>query len=64
MTASKRKVAIRLMIGFGLLFLAVANGHLVYVAMMSQPDCVAHVRHGEHNGTDVRFSAAGSSCSP
>ena len=31
----------------GLLLLVGANAHLVYVAMTSQPDCVAHVKAGE-----------------
>lgn len=39
-----------------------ANAHLVWVAIASQPDCVAHVRRGE--GADRQFSAAQSSCSP
>jgi hypothetical protein len=39
-----------------------ANAHLVYVAIASQPDCVAHVRQGE--GAGRQFSAAQSSCSP
>ncbi len=39
-----------------------ANVHLVYVALASQPDCVAHVRQGE--GASRQFSAAQSSCSP
>ena len=51
MPAPKRKVAIWLLVGLGLLVLVAANGHLVYVAMTSQPDCVAHVRQGEGNGT-------------
>jgi hypothetical protein len=62
--APKRKTAIWLLVGFGLLLLAVANGHLVYVAVTSQPDCIAHVRQGEGSGTDDRFSAARSACSP
>ena len=41
-----------------------ANAHLVYVAMTSQPDCVAHVRPGEGSGQQSRFSAAKSSCHP
>ena len=64
MRTPKRKVAIWLLVGFGLLFLVAANGHLVYVAMTSQPDCVAHVRQGEGNVTYERFSAARSSCTP
>jgi hypothetical protein len=46
-------------------FLA-ANGHLIYVATMSQPSCVEHLRQGQGQGsTDQgRFAAAQSSCSP
>jgi len=46
----------------GLLLLAGANAHLLYVAITSQPDCVDHVKPGEtsRGGT---FSAAKSSCS-
>ena len=62
--ASKPKTAIWLAVGLGLLFFLAANGHLVYVAMSSQPDCVDHIRQGETNGTEGRFSAARSACSP
>lgn len=58
----KRRLAIWLLLGFGMLLVVAANGHLVYVAMTSQPDCVAHIRHGE--GTQGRFGAAKSSCAP
>ncbi|MGA8387730.1 MAG: hypothetical protein WB769_07350 [Pseudolabrys sp.] len=64
MLMPRRKVAIWLLVGFGLLVLVVANGHLVDVAMTSQPDCVAHVRQGEGNGMHDQFSAARSSCTP
>jgi hypothetical protein len=64
MCMPKRKGAIWLLVGLTLLLLVVANGHLVYVAMTSQPDCVAHIRHGEGNGAHERFSAARSSCTP
>ncbi|MPZ37162.1 MAG: hypothetical protein GEU95_03705 [Rhizobiales bacterium] len=63
-TTSKRKAAIWLAVGLGLLLLFAANGHLVYVAMTSQPDCVDHIRQGEANAAHSRFSAARSSCSP
>lgn len=62
--APKRKAAIWLLAGLGLLILAAANGHLVYVAMMSQPDCVAHIRQGEGGDANGSFSAARSACSP
>jgi len=58
------KAAIWLLVGVGLVILVAANGHLVYVAMTSQPDCVAHVRLGEVSGPRSQFSAAKSSCSP
>ena len=58
----KIKSVIGLLIAFGLVFLAAANAHLLYVAVTSQPECVAHVRHGEGNASS--FSAAVSSCSP
>jgi uncharacterized membrane protein YhiD involved in acid resistance len=63
-TVSRRKAAIWLAVGLGLLFLAAANGHLVYVATTSQPDCVDHVRQGEASEAQGRFSAARSACSP
>ena len=40
-----------------------ANAHLIYVAISSQPACVAHVRQGEASADRGRFSAAESSCS-
>ena len=51
-------------VGAGLLLLLIANSHLVYVAVMSQPECVAHVRQGEGSAKDGKFSAARSSCTP
>jgi len=58
----KTKSIVWLSVGLGLIVLAAANAHLLYVAVFSQPDCVAHLRHGEGNGT-TSFSAATSSCS-
>ena len=46
----------------GLLLLAGANAHLLYVAITSQPDCVDHVKPGE-TARGGMFSAAKSSCS-
>ena len=43
----------------GLLLVAGANAHLVYVAVQSQPDCVEHLKAaGEGNG----YRAARSAC--
>jgi len=56
----RTKVTIWLFAGLGLLTLIGANFHLVYVASISQPDCVEHLR--EAGGSSGRFRAATSSC--
>jgi hypothetical protein len=57
----KRPIAIAALVATGLLLVVAANWHLVYVAISSQPDCVAHVRPSQ--GTEgLRFGAAVSSC--
>ena len=53
-----------LAIGAGLALFVAANAHLVYVAMMSQPECVAHLRTGDSPNAAAPFSAAKSSCKP
>lgn len=58
------KAAIWLLVAAGLLLVAGANTHLVYVAVTSQPECVAHLRPGEDGGRHGSFSAAQSACSP
>lgn len=60
----RTKVVVWTAIGAGLLLLLIANSHLVYVAFVSQPECVAHVRQGEGSARDGKFSAARSSCTP
>lgn len=52
-----------LLVGAVLALVIGANWHLVYVAVTSQPDCVAHVRGGAA-GAAGTFSAAKSSCTP
>ena len=42
----QRHVALWLTVAAGLLLLVGANAHLVYVAVTTQPDCVAHARDG------------------
>ena len=69
-TASKehpgRRVHLRLWLVVALAAAAVlaANAHLIYVATISQPACVTHLRQGEGNVERGLFSAAQSSCSP
>lgn len=60
----KPKAALWVMIGAGLLLVLIANSHLVYVAVISQPECVAHLRQGESTTKPEQFSAASSSCMP
>jgi hypothetical protein len=60
---SRMTVAIALTIVSGLALIVAANAHLLYVAITSQPDCVAHVRRGDDTSKDNGFSAATSSCS-
>ncbi|MCB1413561.1 MAG: hypothetical protein KDJ76_10575 [Xanthobacteraceae bacterium] len=59
------RLSLWLLVAAGLALVIGANWHLVYVAVTSQPDCVAHVRPGtgEAARTTV-FSAAKSACSP
>ena len=53
-----------LSIGAPLVLLVAANAHLVYVAMTSQPDCVAHLRSNDNPTAATQFRAAKSSCKP
>jgi hypothetical protein len=60
---AKARLWVWLTVILGVLLLISVNVHLVYVAVMSQPDCVAHARSGEADGTHA-FGAAKSSCTP
>jgi hypothetical protein len=60
----KTKPLVWVAIGAGLLLLLMANSHLVYVAIVSQPECVVHLRQGEGDPKEGKFSAARSSCTP
>jgi hypothetical protein len=58
------RLSLWLLVAAGLALVIGANWHLVYVAVTSQPDCVAHVRTGAGDDARGSFSAAQSSCSP
>ena len=60
----RTKAVVWAAIGAGLLLVLIANSHLVYMAIVSQPECVAHVRQGEGVPEPGKFSAARSSCTP
>ena len=56
----KARILASLIVVAGVLLLVLANTHLVYVAVTSQPDCVPHVKSvGEGPGS---FRAATSAC--
>jgi hypothetical protein len=57
------RTAIGLIVASLVLLLLAANAHLVYVAVTSQPDCVAHLKQGDA-GPSGTFRAAKSACSP
>jgi hypothetical protein len=57
---SGRKLTLWGLIAAGVLLLVAANVHLVYVAVMSQPDCVPHAKEVGVDGAPSR--AARSAC--
>ena len=57
---SKVRLLVGLLVSAGVLLFAAANAHLVYVAVASQPDCVAHLK--EAGSGPGQFRAAKSSC--
>ena len=54
---TRTRAILWLAIGAGLLLVLIANSHLVYMAVVSQPDCVAHVRQGEGSAKIVMHTA-------
>ena len=62
--SAKELALVWVLVGGGLILVAVANWHLVSVALRSEPGCVSHVRLGEGPTSAAPFSAAESSCSP
>jgi len=55
----RRWTSALLLVPAGLLLVAAANAHLVYVAVTSQPDCVPHLKE---MGTGGSYRAAKSAC--
>jgi hypothetical protein len=62
-STARTKTKVWFFVGLALLLFLIANGHLVYVATTSQPECVAHVQQGEGLAQPGQYSAAQSSCS-
>lgn len=48
-----------LLVAAGLVLLLVANAHLVYVALESQPDCLPHAKQADGS---MAYRAARSAC--
>jgi hypothetical protein len=57
------RIRIWLLLALAVAAVLAANAHLIYVATMSQPACVAHLKQGEGDAARGLFSAAQSSCS-
>lgn len=51
-----------LAVAAGIALLVLANAHFVYVAVGSQPECVAHLKAGDAAAGSALFSAAKPSC--
>ena len=65
-TAAKRPetpTRIWLLLAAAVAAVLAANAHLVYVATMSQPACVPHLKQGQGDAAHGLFSAAQSPCS-
>jgi hypothetical protein len=62
MTRAGGRWTIALLVLAGVLLVAGANAHLLYAALTSQPDCVAHVRQGDVNARPGQFAVAKSAC--
>lgn len=57
---SKVRWIVVLAVSAGVLVFVGANAHLVYIAIASQPDCVAHLK--DAGSAPGQFRAAKSSC--
>lgn len=60
--ASHGRIIAGLLIAAGILLFGLANTHLVYVAVESQPDCVPHVKRIGGPAESALYSAAKSAC--
>lgn len=56
------KIAVAVAVTAGIALFALANIHLVYVAVTSQPECVPHAKAGAAASAGGPLQAAKSSC--
>lgn len=61
MTRLSRQSIVRLAV-IAIAIVLLANAHLVYVAITSQPRCLAHANAGEQTANPAVFTAAQPSC--
>ncbi len=57
---SRRRLLVSCVVASALAVVIIANVHLVYVAVASQPDCVGHLK--DASGQPGSYRAARSSC--
>ncbi|WP_438752313.1 hypothetical protein [Pararhizobium sp. O133] len=50
------------LLGAAMVIFFVANAHLLYVAMQSQPDCVPHAKPSGEAAPGIEYGAAKSAC--
>ncbi|HTO29870.1 MAG TPA: hypothetical protein VL202_01620 [Pararhizobium sp.] len=50
------------LLGMALVIFFVANAHLLYVALQSQPDCVPHGKPSGEAAPGIEYGAAKSAC--
>ncbi|MEO9228018.1 MAG: hypothetical protein ABI216_03545 [Devosia sp.] len=60
MTTRRTRMLMFLLVGVGLLLVIGANAHLLFAALNSQPDCIAHLKAG--HAVPGAFGAADSAC--
>lgn len=63
-TKPRHRTLIWAAVAAGLALVLLANLHLAYMAVTSQPDCIDHIRRGVAIAEPGKFSAASSSCTP
>ena len=59
---ARAKVVVAIAVAAGIALFALANFHLVYVAVTSQPECVPHAKPGDAAPINGALNAARSSC--
>jgi hypothetical protein len=60
----RRMISLWILLAVAAAVFIAANAHMIYVAIMSQPACLTHLKQGDGDATRGLFSAAESSCSP